>query len=149
VSGANLEKRITATGRSAGGAARVGSRGLHWSTVAVFYTFQVSFVYTLILFFHTMELQTLALKSIEIHRKLKTLELQLKAANSALQDAMVSENVSTIKVKQRTVSLVTRNIKDFGDDINQQELLLKAEKKRREVMGQFTIASTSQSIRIN
>ena len=96
-----------------------------------------------------MELQTLALKSIEIHRKLKTLELQLKAANSALQDAMVSENVSTIKVKQRTVSLVTRNIKDFGDDFNQQELLLKAEKKRREVLGQFTIASTSQSIRIN
>jgi hypothetical protein len=96
-----------------------------------------------------MELQTLAQKSIELHRKLKTLELQLKAANADLLDAMIAENVSTIKVKQRTVSLVTRNNKDFGDDINQQELLLKAEKKRREVLGQFIIASTSQSIRIN
>ena len=96
-----------------------------------------------------MELQTLAQKSIELHRKFKTLELQLKAANADLLDAMIAENVSTIKVKQRTVSLVTRNNKDFGDDINQQELLLKAEKKRLEVLGQFTIASTSQSIRIN
>lgn len=96
-----------------------------------------------------MELQTLAQKSIELHRKFKTLELQLKAANVDLLEAMIAENVTTIKVKQRTVSLVTRNTKDFGDDINEQELLLKAEKKRREVMGQFTIASTSQSIRIN
>lgn len=96
-----------------------------------------------------MDIQTLALKSIEIHRKFKTLELKLKAANADLLDAMIAENVSTIKVKQRTVSLVTRNSKDFGDDINQQELMLKAEKKRREVLGQFTIASTSQSIRIN
>lgn len=106
--------------------------------------------YTFYLHFNfTMELQTLAQKSIELHRKFKTLELQLKAANADLLAAMIAENVSTIKVKQRTVSLVTRNTKDFGDDINQQELLLKAEKKRREVMGQFTIASTSQSIRIN
>ena len=96
-----------------------------------------------------MDLQTLAQKSIELHRKYKSLELQLKAANADLLDAMVKENVSTIKVKQKTVSLVSRNNKDFGDDINQQELLLKAEKKRREVLGQCTIASTSQSIRIS
>ena len=97
----------------------------------------------------TMDLQSLAEKSVELHRQLKTLELHLKAANADLLAAMVAENVSTIKVEQRTVSLVTRRDKDFGDDIKQQELILKAEKKRREVMGQFTIASTSQSIRIN
>ena len=96
-----------------------------------------------------MDLQTLAQKSVELHRQLKALELQLTAANSTLLDAMIAENVSTIKVERRTVSLVTRRTKDFGDDIKQQELILKAEKKRREVMGQFTIASTSQSIRIN
>ena len=96
-----------------------------------------------------MDLQTLAQQSVELHRQLKALELQLTAANDALLNQMVAENVSTIKVERRTVSLVTRRTKDFGDDIKQQELILKAEKKRREVMGQFTIASTSQSIRIN
>ena len=126
----------------------MGRAGSTVAPILLFYSFKIRHLVTF-LFFHTMDIQTLALKSIEIHRKLKTLELQLKAANSDLLDAMVAENVSTIKVKQRTVSLVTRNSKDFGDDINQQELLLKAEKKRREVLGQFTIASTSQSIRIN
>jgi hypothetical protein len=127
----------------------MGRAGSTVAPVLLFYTFQVRLGYTLTLFFYTMDIQTLALKSIEIHRKFKTLELKLKAANADLLDAMIAENVSTIKVKQRTVSLVTRNSKDFGDDINQQELMLKAEKKRREVLGQFTIASTSQSIRIN
>jgi len=96
-----------------------------------------------------MDLQKLAETSVELHRQFKTLELQLKAANATLLDAMIAENVSTIKVERRTVSLVTRRDKDFGEDIKHQELLLKAEKKRLEVMGQFTIASTSQSIRIN
>ena len=100
-------------------------------------------------FLITMDLQKLAETSVEFHRQLKTLELQLKAANATLLDAMIAENVSTIKVERRTVSLVTRRDKDFGEDIKHQELLLKAEKKRLEVMGQFTIASTSQSIRIN
>jgi hypothetical protein len=124
------------------------SGGIPRAPLRYFYSFKFRHLVKF-LFFHTMDLQTLSQKSIELHRKFKTIEAQLKAANADLLDAMVAENVSTIKVKQRTVSLVTRNIKDFGDDINQQELLLKAEKKRREVLGQFTIASTSQSIRIN
>ena len=123
------------------------------STVAPILLFYIlsSFVclHFVLSFLVTMDLQTLAQQSVELHRQLKALELQLTAANDALLNQMVAENVSTIKVERRTVSLVTRRTKDFGEDIKQQELILKAEKKRREVMGQFTIASTSQSIRIN
>lgn len=93
-------------------------------------------------------MEELAKQTLALDAKVKRLEAQLKAMKSELLDQMLEENITTIKLRNRTVSVVVRNNKDFGPEINAQELELKAEKKRREVLGQFTIASTTTSLRL-
>jgi len=95
-----------------------------------------------------MDLQTNASKVVEMHRKLKTLEAQFAAAKSNLLADMIEQNVSAIDVKRSVVVLCQRENKDYGDSINSRELELKADKKRLEVMGEFTIKSTTNFIQV-
>lgn len=95
-----------------------------------------------------MELQFIASKVVEMDRKIKKLQDQFAAEKVKLIAAMIEENVSSIEIKRATVTLCKRQNKDFGADIAAQELAIKAEKKKLETLGMFTISSVTNFIQI-
>jgi len=97
---------------------------------------------------YTMDLQTNASKVVELDAKIKKLSEQFAALKVDLLKQMIADNVSEIVIKRKKVILCHRQNKDFGADINRQELELKAEKKKLETLGEFTISSVSNFIQV-
>jgi hypothetical protein len=95
-----------------------------------------------------MDLQTSASKVVELDRKIKSLTEQFTAVKSELMSQMIAANVSEVVIKRKKVILCQRQNKDFGAEINRQELELKAEKKKLETLGEFTISSVTNFIQI-
>lgn len=95
-----------------------------------------------------MDLQSNASKVVELAAKIKKLTDQLNAVKSDLIDQMLAENVQQVQIKRQNVSLCQRKNKDFGAEINRRELELKAEKKRLETLGEFTISSVTNFIQV-
>ena len=127
----------------------MGRAGSTVAPVLLFYTFQVCFSYTFhptVLF--TMDLQTNASKVVELDAKIKKLSEQFAALKVDLMQQMITDNVSEIVIKRKKVVLCQRQNKDFGAEINRQELELKAEKKKLETLGEFTISSVTNFIQV-
>jgi hypothetical protein len=127
----------------------MGRAGSTVAPVLLFYTFQVCFSYT----FHptvlyTMDLQTNASKVVELTAKIKKLSDQLDSVKVELIAQMTSENVTQIQIKRQNVILCERKTKDYGPEINRQELELKAEKKKLETLGEFTISKVTNFIQV-
>jgi hypothetical protein len=127
----------------------MGRAGSTVAPVLLFYTFQVCFSYT----FHptvlyTMDLQINASKVVELDRKIKALTEQFTAVKLELLNQMIADNVSEVVIKRKKVILCHRQNKDFGAEINRQELELKAEKKKLETLGEFTISSVTNFIQV-
>lgn len=95
-----------------------------------------------------MDMQTNASKVVELDAKIKKLSEQFAALKLELLDQMIADNVSEVVIKRKKVVLCQRQNKDFGDTINRQELELKAEKKRLETLGEFTISSVTNFIQV-
>jgi len=95
-----------------------------------------------------MDLQFIASKVVEMDRKIKKLQDQFASEKVKLIAAMIEENVSSIEIKRATVTLCQRQNKDFGAEIAAAELELKAEKKKLETLGQFTISSVTNFIQV-
>jgi archaellum biogenesis ATPase FlaH len=95
-----------------------------------------------------MDLQTNASKAVEMDRKIKKLIKQFDALKATLIEQMRDENVTVIEIKQSKVCLCQRKIKDFGPEIAERELQIKAEKKMLETLGKFTIASITDFIQV-
>ncbi|QPX48146.1 hypothetical protein PQC13_gp181 [Synechococcus phage S-SRM01] len=95
-----------------------------------------------------MDLQSNASKVVEMDAKIKKLTAQFNSLKDELISQMIAENVSTIDIKRRKVCLCQRQTKDFGDTIARLELELKAEKKKLETLGEFTISSVSNFIQV-
>lgn len=127
----------------------MGRAGSTVAPVLLFYTFSSFVCFTFhptVLF--TMDLQSNASKVVELTAKIKKLTDQLNAVKSDLIDQMLAENVQQVQIKRQNVSLCQRKNKDFGDTINRQELELKAEKRRLETLGEFTISSVTNFIQV-
>ena len=95
-----------------------------------------------------MDLQTNASKVVELDAKIKKLSEQFAALKVELMSQMVADNVSEVVIKRKKVILCHRQNKDFGSEINRQELELKAEKKKLETLGEFTISSVTNFIQV-
>lgn len=95
-----------------------------------------------------MDLQSNASKVVELDAKIKKLSEQFAALKVDLMQQMIADNVSEVVIKRKKVILCHRQNKDFGAEINRQELELKAEKKRLETLGQFTISSVTNFIQV-
>ena len=95
-----------------------------------------------------MDMQTNASKVVELDAKIKKLTEQFKAHKDKLLQQMIAENVSEVVIKRKKVVVCHRQNKDFGPEINRQELELKAEKKRLETLGEFTISSVTNFIQV-
>lgn len=95
-----------------------------------------------------MDLQTNASKVVELDAKIKKLSEQFAALKVDLMQQMITDNVSEIVIKRKKVVLCQRQNKDFGAEINRQELELKAEKKKLETLGEFTISSVTNFIQV-
>jgi hypothetical protein len=94
-----------------------------------------------------MELHN-ASKVVELDAKIKKLTAQFNSLKSELMRQMIAENVSVIEIKRSKVCLCQRQNKDFGAEINRQELELKAEKKKLETLGEFTISTVTNFIQV-
>ena len=90
-----------------------------------------------------------AKKAIKLDRLIKKLTDQLNSVKLDLIEDMIKENISEIMIMERKIILCHRQNKDFGADIAQAELKIKAEKKKLEILGEFTISSVSNYIRFN
>ena len=95
-----------------------------------------------------MDLQSNASKVVELDAKIKKLSEQFAALKVDLMQQMIADNVSEVVIKRKKVILCQRQNKDFGAEINRQELELKAEKKRLETLGEFTISSATNFIQV-
>jgi hypothetical protein len=127
----------------------MGRAGSTVAPILLFYIFKVCFSYTFhptVLF--TMDLQTNASKVVELDAKIKKLSEQFAALKVDLMQQMITDNVSEIVIKRKKVVLCQRQNKDFGAEINRQELELKAEKKKLETLGEFTISSVTNFIQV-
>ena len=117
--------------------------------VPLFYILQVCLSYTFVLsILCTMDLQINASKVVELDAKIKKLSEQFAALKVELMSQMVADNVSEVVIKRKKVILCHRQNKDFGSEINRQELELKAEKKKLETLGEFTISSVTNFIQV-
>jgi hypothetical protein len=95
-----------------------------------------------------MDLQSNASKVVELDAKIKKLSEQFAALKVDLLKQMITDNVSEIVIKRKKVVVCHRQNKDFGSEINRQELELKAEKKKLETLGEFTISSVTNFIQV-
>ena len=95
-----------------------------------------------------MDMQSNASKVVELDRKIKTLTEQFTALKLELMSQMIADNVSEVVIKRKKVILCQRQNKDFGAEIAAAELELKAEKKRLETLGDFTISSVTNFIQV-
>jgi hypothetical protein len=95
-----------------------------------------------------MELQTNASKVVELDRKIKALTEQFTAVKLELMSQMIADNISEVVIKRKKVVLCQRQNKDFGAEIAAAELELKAEKKKLETLGEFTISSVTNFIQV-
>ena len=95
-----------------------------------------------------MELQTNASKVVELDRKIKALTEQFTAVKLELMSQMIADNVSEVVIKRKKVILCHRQNKDFGAEIAAAELQIKAEKKKLETLGEFTISSVTNFIQV-
>jgi len=95
-----------------------------------------------------MDLQSNASKVVELDAKIKRLSEQFAALKVDLMQQMIADNVSEVVIKRKKVILCQRQNKDFGAEINRQELELKAEKKGLETLGEFTISSVTNFIQV-
>jgi hypothetical protein len=95
-----------------------------------------------------MDLQSNASKVVELDAKIKKLSEQFAALKVDLMQQMIADNVSEVVIKRKKVILCHRQNKDFGSEINRQELELKAEKKKLETLGEFTISSVTNFIQV-
>jgi hypothetical protein len=95
-----------------------------------------------------MDMQSNASKAVELDAKIKKLSEQFAALKVELLQQMIADNVSEIVIKRKKVVLCHRQNKDFGSEINRQELELKAEKKKLETLGEFTISSVTDFIQV-
>ena len=90
-----------------------------------------------------------AKKAIKLDRLIKKLTDQLTDIKLDLIEDMIKENVSEIMIMDKKIILCHRQNKDFGSEIAAAELKIKAEKKKLEILGEFTISSVSNYIRFN
>ena len=95
-----------------------------------------------------MDLQTNASKVVELDAKIKKLSEQFAALKLELMSQMVADNVSEVVIKRKKVILCHRQNKDFGAEIAAAELQIKAEKKKLETLGEFTISSVTNFIQV-
>jgi hypothetical protein len=95
-----------------------------------------------------MDLQTNASKVVELDFKIKKLTEEFNSLKSKLLKQMIADNVSEIAIKRKKVIVCQRQNKDFGAEINRQELEIKAEKKKLETLGDFTISSVTNFIQV-
>jgi hypothetical protein len=95
-----------------------------------------------------MEMHTKASKAVKLDRLIKKFSTQLAALKITLIEDMIKENVSSIEINSKEVVLCQRQNKDFGDAIAAAELEIKAEKKKLETLGKFTISSVTNFIKV-
>jgi hypothetical protein len=95
-----------------------------------------------------MDLQSNASKVVELDAKIKKLSEQFAALKVDLMQQMIADNVSEVVIKRKKVILCHRQNKDFGPEIAAAELQLKAEKKKLETLGEFTISSVTNFIQV-
>jgi len=127
----------------------MGRAGLPSRRSVILYIFQVRLSYTFVLsILYTMDLQINASKVVELDAKIKKLSEQFAALKVDLMQQMIADNVSEVVIKRKKVIVCHRQNKDFGDEINRQELELKAEKKKLETLGEFTISSVTNFIQV-
>lgn len=127
----------------------MGRAGLPSRRSVILYIFQVCLSYIFVLsILYTMDLQTNASKVVELDAKIKKLSEQFAALKVELMSQMVADNVSEIVIKRKKVILCHRQNKDFGAEIAAAELQIKAEKKKLETLGEFTISSVTNFIQV-
>ena len=80
--------------------------------------------------------------------KIKKLSEQFAALKVDLMQQMIADNVSEVVIKRKKVILCHRQNKDFGAEIAAAELQIKAEKKKLETLGEFTISSVTNFIQV-
>ena len=95
-----------------------------------------------------MEMHTKASKAVKLDRLIKKLSAQYAELKITLIEDMIKENVSSIAINSKEVVLCQRQNKDFGDAIAAAELEIKAEKKKLETLGKFTISSVTNFIKV-
>jgi hypothetical protein len=96
-----------------------------------------------------MDLQKLAEDVVKNDILIKKTELQLKSDKKDLIQAFDAENVVSVKINGRTVTLATRSNKKYTNpEIEELELQLKELKHSADIRGQFEIESVTRFIQV-
>ena len=147
MSTANLENQIT--DRAVPEASRaMGRAGLLSRRSVILYFTGLPELHFCSFFLYIMDLHTNASKVVELDAKIKKLSEQFAALKVELMSQMVADNVSEIVIKRKKVIVCHRQNKDFGAEIAAAELQIKAEKKKLETLGEFTISSVTNFIQV-
>jgi hypothetical protein len=96
-----------------------------------------------------MDLQKLAEDVVKNDALIKKTELQLKSDKKDLIQAFNAENVVSVKINGKTVTLATRSNKKYTNpEIEELELQLKELKHSADIRGQFVIESVTRFIQV-
>ena len=94
-------------------------------------------------------IDSLAAELIKEHAKLEEAKKDFERLKCDLLKLLIADNVSAVKVAKGTVTVCTRNTKDYGHGVKIMEANLKAEKTRLEHLMEFTISKETKFIRID
>ena len=96
-----------------------------------------------------MDLQKLAEDVVKNDALIKKIELQLKSDKKDLIEAFDAENVVSVKINKKTVTLATRSNKKYTNpEIEELEFQLKELKASADIRGQFVIESVTRFIQV-
>ena len=96
-----------------------------------------------------MDLQKLAKDVVKNDTLIKKTELQLKKDKKDLISAFDAENVVSVKISGKTVTLATRSNKVYSDPrIAELEMQLAELKASADIRGQFEIGSVTRFIQV-
>jgi hypothetical protein len=96
-----------------------------------------------------MDLQKLAEDVVKNDALIKKTELQLKSDKKNLIEAFDAENVVSVKINKKTVTLATRSNKKYTNPVIEElELQLKELKASADIRGQFVIESVTRFIQV-
>lgn len=96
-----------------------------------------------------MDLQKLALAVIKNDSLIKETKLQLDQDKKDLIKAFDAENVGSVKINKKTVTLATRGNKKYNNpEIQELELRLKELKASAEIRGEYSIESVTRFIQV-
>jgi hypothetical protein len=96
-----------------------------------------------------MDLQKLALEVIKNDSLIKRTKLQLDQDKKDLIECFNAENVGSVKINGKTVSLASRSNKVYNNpEIQELELQIKSLKAIADIRGEFQIESVTRFIQV-